>query len=427
MNHSAIFDSLYGEIDFEKDISRLIYAPVIQRLRHVRLSNIDSLAMPGISGGARYEHVLGVCYLASQTAMAHRLNKEDRIAFIGAALLHDWAITAFGHLVEEGLAYAGISFNHENKLEDLVRGESSHGEVGGIDRQIFCGRESGLGKWASSIVKESDSDQFWDVLMGAIRGAGKFGKAVSGRIDLDNIDGVCRIAYHIGLSFDKSLPLELAKNLLGVNASGEPIFRTDAVTLIEDWLRLRTEVYQRLMTSQPDFSAKVMLLYCTYQACLSGDIKAQDWNLVDHEFIALLTKSKSSQCRKTVARWLVGEFWPTSELIWLTGSRPDYSSLALFSQELSQILGRECFAYGIKDKRVRQCEVVLESGTRVILGRNSDKWLFGVGSSRQKNFTVAEMEKIRSVVSEKYNCTQTTSSLEMEKDLSGTGDLFGSA
>lgn len=427
MTPSVIFDSLYGEICFEKDISRLIYAPVIQRLRHVRLSNIDSLAMPGISGGARYEHVLGVCHLASQTAMAQRLSKRDRTAFVGAALLHDWAITAFGHLVEEGLAYAGIAFDHENKLEDLVQGESANGEIGGIDRQIFCGRESGLGKWTSSIVKESESGQFWNDLMGAIKGRGKFGKAVSGRIDLDNIDGVCRIAYHIGLPFDKGLPLELAKRLIGINSAGEPIFRVDAIVLIQAWLKLRTEVYQRLMPSQPDFSAKVMLLYCTYQACLNGDIKPQDWNLVDHEFITLLTKSNSDQCKRTVARWLVGEFWPVSELLWFTGSRPDFSSLASFSQELSQILGRECFAYGIKDKRVRQCEVMLESGERTILGRNSDKWLFGVGSSRQKNFTAAEMEKIRSAVSEKYNCSQTNSSLELENDLSATGDLFGSA
>ncbi len=94
-------DTLYGRVVLDDDMMKLSATPVIQRLRHVRLSNINSIDMPGIANLSRYEHVLGVCYLAGQVGFLGTLNRHDRTVLAASALLHDWAITSFGHLVEE--------------------------------------------------------------------------------------------------------------------------------------------------------------------------------------------------------------------------------------------------------------------------------------------------------------------------------------
>ena len=132
-------DSLYGDISLNESSSMLVSEPLVQRLRHVRLSNIDSIAMPGIAGLSRYEHVIGVAYLAQETGLSRRLSSRDMIALTAAALLHDWAITAFGHLIEEAFQYVGATFDHETKLYEMVIGDG-HTEIGGTDRQIYRGR-----------------------------------------------------------------------------------------------------------------------------------------------------------------------------------------------------------------------------------------------------------------------------------------------
>jgi uncharacterized protein len=59
-------DPLHGPIEFDETVLALIRSPVVQRLRHVRLSNIDSVDMPAIANLSRFEHVLGVAYLAGE-------------------------------------------------------------------------------------------------------------------------------------------------------------------------------------------------------------------------------------------------------------------------------------------------------------------------------------------------------------------------
>jgi hypothetical protein len=110
-------DPLYGDIQLDPQVASLVATPLMQRLRHIRLSNIDSLNMPGISGINRYEHGLGTMHLAGSTEIAMRLSQDDRLVLLAAALLHDSAIPPFGHLVEEALAVSGHNFDHERKWD----------------------------------------------------------------------------------------------------------------------------------------------------------------------------------------------------------------------------------------------------------------------------------------------------------------------
>lgn len=419
---TRLFDSLYGQVEFNHELGRLLSAPIVQRLRHVKLSNIDSLAMPGISGGSRYEHVVGVAYLASKLAFARRLSTRDLTCLTAAALLHDWAITAFGHLVEEGFAYSGIKFDHEQKLQELA-GNADSTELGGVNRQLFCGRESGLMRWIDSIVSQGERDAFLLDIISAIQGKGKFGRIINGEMDIDNIDGVYRIAYHIGLVVDRRLPQELASHIVGVGPeSGLPRFQQGCAHLIKAWLATRSQVYRRLMPAQPDFAAKLMLLRCTILACEAGDIRPPDWNLTDFEFISKLNASRSDECRTTVGRWQVGEFWDTTPLYWMSGSRPSFADLAIFSSELTKQLGRDCLAYAIKDKRTRLCRVEWDNGESATFGESPNGWLLGVGSPMKRPFSKNEATQIVKAIQSAFDThvlhvedEQATSSLEADE------------
>lgn len=386
-----ILDPLHGPVELDDNLLALVRAPVVQRLRHVRLSNIDSIDMPAIANLSRFEHVIGVAHLASAAGFRGRLTPFELLALKGAALLHDWAITSFGHLVEEALQYVGTRFDHERRLSDILTGEGP-GEIGGADLQILVGRETGIRHWAGKVAG-SEGEDLMRAIMDLIRGRGRTGRVISGDIDLDNIDNVYRMAFHMGLPVDKEVPARLAAAMVNITIDdGEPVFRTSAEADIHAWRKTRRDVYQRLMLAERDFIGKLMMLSATVQAFEAGEITAEDWSLVDHAFIMRLLSSKTRGVCDTAQRWIAGDLWESVTPRWLTGPRPDYVSLLTFSRKVGAALDRPCFAYGIKDKRERPVAITFDDGTRRAIGEKVNQWLFGLGSPKREPFTPREIK-----------------------------------
>lgn len=385
-------DCLYGTISYDSELTQLIQTPMIQRLRHIRLSNIDSVSMPSIANISRYEHVLGVGYLTTQTQLFRRLSQFDRLAFTGAALLHDWAITAFGHLVEEAFRYTKYEFDHERKLTELLVSKQAP-EIGGADLQILFGRQAQLRQWAEKTVGTAKADELLHTIMSHIEGSSKLGRFISGDMDLDNIDGVFRMAFHMGLTEARNCPVLLAQSMVDIhNATGVPIFATTAQEELARWVLTRHMVYEHLMLASDDFVGKLMLLYATVRAIEEDEIRAEDWHLTDEKLLRRLTISKHKQVKETAIRWIVGEPWQRTPLYWMRGSRPDFPELREFSRVISEVLSRNIFVYGIKDKRYRKVDVYFDDGTTVSLGQVSDQWLFGAGASERRSIKPAEVQ-----------------------------------
>jgi hypothetical protein len=408
-------DPLYGRIRLDDDLVALVRTPVVQRLRHVRLSNIDSVDMPAIANLSRFEHVLGVAYLAGEVGFRGSLAPLDLLALKASALIHDWAITSFGHLVEEALQYVGTRFNHEQRLREIISGEAID-EIGGIGLQILAGRETGLSAWARKVAGAEASHLLVE-MMEHIRGHGKRGRVIAGDIDVDNIDNVFRMAFHMGLPVDRESPLRLAKAMVGIAGDrGEPVFRANAERDILSWKAMRRDVYQNLMLAERDFIGKVMIISATVGAFRAGEIGEADWHLVDYQFITRLLGSAAPDVHDTAERWIAGELWDCTPLRWMSGERPDYSSLLGFSQRLSETLERPCFAYGIKDKRDRRLTITFDDGSRREYGEDAQQWLLGVGSSKKKAFTKNEIEKA-------FTLASITFSTEVVSDAESPGAL----
>jgi HD superfamily phosphohydrolase len=391
----AFRDTLYGRVRLDDDISELSLTPMVQRLRHVRLSNIDSIDMPGIANLSRYEHVLGVAHLASEVGFRSKLSTFERLIVQASALLHDWAITAFGHLVEEALQYVGTGFDHAKRLREIASDETPE-EIGGLNRQILAGRETGLAKWARKVTSShTEAEELIDGIAQHIRGQGRFGRVISGDIDLDNIDNVFRMAYHMGLNPDVEAPIRLARSIVGCDGrSGEPIFQREARSDIDLWRTSRSAIYEHLMLAERDFAGKCMILFATIRAYEENEIRNVDWSLTDYQLLNLLLTSKTSDAKEAVSRWITGELWKFAPLQWMNGDRPDYQLMRSFSRELTPRLGRTCFAYAIKDKRNRALAIHFDDGSVQRMGESPRQWLLGVGSPKREAFTAADVRVI---------------------------------
>jgi len=385
------FDPLYGEAQLEPAIANLATRPLVQRLRHIRLSNIDSLASPGIANISRYEHALGTAILAANTSFSQRVEPHLRLSFAAAALIHDTAITPFGHLMEEALFYSQADYHHESKWSLLREGHSG-AEPGGVNLQLYLGLQSGLRDWAEKFFG-ADASAIIEGIVDGIQGKGRFGPGIAGEIDLDNLDNVTRAAFHIGLSVDRKLPLRIAECLEDVGETGA-VFSDRVLDWINEWLVLREQVYSRFMLPVPDFSGKLMLLFCMVHALKAGRITETSWNLTDGQLLEVLSKSEQDEISNTIRRWLIADLWDVSDLIWFEGSPPSFAALNSYATDLSSALSRTCFAYRIKDKRKRRIELLLSSGRRMILGENPCQWLFGVGSPIKKPFSAKENRTI---------------------------------
>ena len=82
-----VFDRLYLQMKFPPLIYDLLDCPGLLRLRDVRMANNQFYAFPAFANSSRYEHSLGVCYLAGICADYLQLNEKDKLELMLAGRL----------------------------------------------------------------------------------------------------------------------------------------------------------------------------------------------------------------------------------------------------------------------------------------------------------------------------------------------------
>jgi HD superfamily phosphohydrolase len=277
-----IYDSLYGAIYFPKYIWDVITCPELQRLREVRLCNINSFCLTGGANINRYEHALGTCYLAQICLEAwpplNPISEEEQRQFLLAALFHDIRTAAFGHSVQ--YVDEKYGFNHEKPPGYDVIGDNkeSYQYKWAILDPIYFG----VPREIPSRVSEEDLKAIGDI----VSGKGRLRYLIKWDIDLDNIDNVFRMAYHIGIVKSGEVPLNLARSMWVEN--DEVIFKKSAIPLLEEWHRVRKELYYLLLLNPEEFSAKCMLTEAI-ELARQGDSNPIKWNYVDYEFLKNLS------------------------------------------------------------------------------------------------------------------------------------------
>lgn len=404
-----IWDALYGKIEFSPLVYKCMLSPEVQRLREVRLCNINSLCITGSSNTNRFEHSVGTAYLAAINIEAAvqkhlKLTKKEKETFIIAALLHDVANGPFGHSYEYIMEKKG--FIPEQGLGDVLgdvvsTGIGAHKNSSPFET-IFFGKLRAL----TSILNGSQKEEVSQM----IAGCHPLSKLISDSIDLDNIDNVFRMAYHMGLDFRKEAPIKLAESMFIEN--GSVVFLQEAKTYLEEWYLVRQRVYKFLLLNPQEFAGKYMLteaMDILFECISQGKAEGRDikWNYTDYQLMEELDLLKEKWLKR---KTLLLENVDAKVMAEIKGEESKEEQRSLLKEylegltltvsikekgktgESNKLLLSENFSYEIE-----------EDGTATIKNRNMD---FEISGS-----------KLYKVVNIRYNTSQIISRLM-------TGDLY---
>ncbi|MGZ5547228.1 MAG: HD domain-containing protein [Nitrososphaeraceae archaeon] len=282
-----IYDPLYGLTNLSDFEYEIIISPEVQRLRYIRMCNINSLLVTGASEISRFEHVLGVLRLAKEWVKVNgrNINEQGKRELYAAALLHDFQTGPFGH----SLQYV---FEDNETDEQFVHEDITHGTSMRF-HQITDANASFAGRFFSCKNMLGDS---WIQVGNLIKGEGHLGILISGTIDLDNIDNVIRLAYHVGIakSEDSEIALSLAKDVLPFKGKIEISYKS--IELIKKWQDIRHRLYKLLLLDWAEFSAKAMLTRALELAIQKNLLGEDCWLMTDIQlFDYLETESKGDK------------------------------------------------------------------------------------------------------------------------------------
>jgi HD superfamily phosphohydrolase len=340
-------------------------------------------------GGAninRYEHALGTFYLAQQCLKARPLfnpiSEKEQEHLLLAALLHDIASSAFGHSVE--YIESKLGFDHEKAFLYVVLGERSDAyqyRLSTLEPVFF-----GLPRELLKKIPIEDLQAIGKIIAGKTR----LGPLINSTIDLDNIDNVFRLGYHVGIVKSGETPLKLAKSIYVEN--DRIVFRKEAIPLVEEWYEIRKKLYFLLLLNPEEFSAKCML---TEAIELSKTKLSHPFNWYDVDFELLQKLSGvSSDSSNIVSRLMKGELYGCGAI--LSTSRTDKYNLFTITEKrkeledgLSQKL-RSKFRSSMKsvmiamhpiidvNKTQRQVTIETDDGRSVKIGTPTSRLLVGV-------------------------------------------------
>ncbi len=404
-----IWDALYGKIEFSPLVYKCMLSPEVQRLREVRLCNINSLCITGSSNINRFEHSVGTAYLATinieaATQKHLKLTKKEKETFIIAALLHDVANGPFGHSYEYIMEKKG--FIPEQGLSDVLgdvvsTGIGAHKNSSPFET-IFFGKLRALTSILNSSQKETVSQ--------IIAGRHSLSKLISNSIDLDNIDNVFRMAYHMGFNFRREAPRKLAESMFIEN--GSVVFLQEAKSYLEEWYSVRQRIYKFLLLNPQEFAGKYMLteaMDILFECISQGKAEGRDikWNYTDYQLMEELDLLKEKWLKR---KTLLLENIDTSVVAEIKGVEPKEEQRRL----LKEYLEDQTLTISIKEKgKTGESNKLLlsenfsyeieEDGAITIKNRNMD---FEINGS-----------KLYKVVNIRYNTSQIISRLM-------TGDLY---
>lgn len=313
MNVRRIWDPIYGRIDLSEFEHQLLSLPEVQRLRYVRMCNINSLLITGASEVSRFEHTVGVLRLAQIWADENGLHNEERSDLIAAAVLHDVLTGPFGHSLQYVLEDADDT-DQEFVHEDVAFGAEQNYYM----RISAAAQFAGIRFGAPKLLRDR-----WSGVSKIVNGTAALGPLISGSMDLDNLDNVVRLAYHSGLA-DRGDVCSVIRVVRGINTSEQPGCLSVRPSIVEDiarWQGVRQRLYDFLLLDWGEFAAKGMLTKAVERGVQAGIIGTNSWSYTDDEFLNHLAESAIGEYQDVgdlVRRLRCGDlYWP----MWLGRSK----------------------------------------------------------------------------------------------------------
>lgn len=281
----VIRDPLWDNITLDSGALAVLDTPAVQRLRYIRQLGHAFLVYPGATH-SRFEHALGAYHLTRSAIAAldrrgelEGIGEADRTAISLAGLLHDIGHYPFSHALEE----AGFPSHEAQGAARLLEGTLS-------ERLIEQGGPSLADEIGALIRGKSRSP-----LQGLI----------SGSLDLDKIDYLCRDSRMCGVPYgvvdvDRLLASlcvvasETGRREIGVQEKG--------VSGLESLLFAKYQMYRNVYWHHAVRSATCMFKRAARDAVGRGILSAQGvGDLTDDALMHLLAERDGSVLARAIA------------------------------------------------------------------------------------------------------------------------------
>lgn len=193
-----IQDPIWGAIELDSDLMRIVDTFEFQRLHWIRQLGMCYIVFPG-AVHTRFQHSLGTMHLAS--LIGKKLGMDNLKEITTAALLHDIGHFPFSHSFENYFMRK-YKLDHEEEGIRLIRGEEGTGSIGeamdqaGIDKNMVI-----------SILSKKAPENYVNV--------------ISGPLDADEMDYLARDSYFSGANLS---PLDFQRIINMMKTDGKKVY-----------------------------------------------------------------------------------------------------------------------------------------------------------------------------------------------------------
>ncbi len=269
-------DPLYGQLDISNQEADLYKTKALTRLRDVSLSAVPPFTWPGGNIASRFEHSVGVAYLAKILTKKKDFEEiKDNLSL--AALFHDVGSPPFSHTTEVFQTEI-TGKNHEQFVEEVIK-------------------EKNLNKK----IKEIGGDP--ETVIALINGEhSPWGDLINGSIDLDNLDNTLRWGMGAGVFQSKMYSPEEILNAF-VFRNSHLALKIEYQANIQKWELARRLAYE-LVYSDTNLAPGSMLFRALYFAFLNDEIDVGYFYRTDSQAFYLLENkfNKTTQNLAQAAR-----------------------------------------------------------------------------------------------------------------------------
>ena len=273
--------SLYGDIEHASPDMDLVWdlfqTEALARLRDISLSSTPSRFAAHGMAASRFEHSVGVAYLARKLCDWRPGIRDSRDLLMSAALCHDIGSPPFSH-ISELFMYDLSGRTHEQETEIL----------------LAPGTE--LHELLSSY--KVDPQAVVDIINGQHE---SLGPLISGSIDLDNIDNSIHLLRSMGYSAERYVPKRLIKAYRWQH--GKIMLDTSYLSQIVGWAETRRELYD-ILHSEAHLSSATMLYRALEFAYDDGLIEEDFFRLGESDALFFLNKRCGGKTRDLIDRAL---------------------------------------------------------------------------------------------------------------------------
>jgi HD superfamily phosphohydrolase len=235
-----IKDPVHGFVYITENEKELIDSYPVQRMRRLRQLAGSEFVYPG-ANHTRFEHCLGVMYLAGRVAENHNLSRvvsdEEAEVIRVSGLLHDVGHGPFSHVFEQ-LLIRDLEKTHEDITSWIIEKSELSDK---LSQMGFDPME--VSKLAVGKLRKPEK-AYWDQI-------------ISSAVDVDKQDFIVRDTYHTGAEygFIDVFRLVHALDVLGENLAVE----VGALSALEAFIIARIESFKSIYFHRVGRAAQIML------------------------------------------------------------------------------------------------------------------------------------------------------------------------